>query len=80
MSETSHAYRQLAEVLRRRLAIIADQEFYRRNPKAHFDQLQANSGEITKLTEQLPAPIDPQLTHYLQRCSYEKALAFLETR
>jgi hypothetical protein len=26
----------------------------------------------------LPAPVDPQLAHFLSRCSYEKALEFLE--
>jgi hypothetical protein len=36
------------------------------------------SEKIDKLQAALPRPIDPQLAHYLQRRSYDKALEFLE--
>jgi len=30
------------------------------------------------LEKELPPSVDPQLRHFLARCSYDKALAFLE--
>ncbi len=70
---------QLAEALRERLRVIADRESYRRDAQAHLQQLQAASERITTLQAQLPQPLDPMLAHYLERCSYDKALAWLET-
>ena len=70
-------YRDLAASLRERLAVIADRDAYARDPQAHLRQLQSASERIVELARQLPAPVDPQLAHYLQRCSYDKALAFL---
>jgi hypothetical protein len=67
----------LREALRERLAIIGDEES-RRDEPAHMARLQANSERIDKLATELPRPIDPQLAHYLQRRSYDKALEFLE--
>jgi hypothetical protein len=40
--------------------------------------LSAVSEKIDKLQAALPRPINPQLAHYLQRRSYDKALEFLE--
>lgn len=68
---------QLAAALRERRAIIAD-EASRRNTTAHMDRLKAVSERIDALGTQLAKPIDPQLAHYLQRASYDKALALLE--
>jgi hypothetical protein len=68
----------LTTALRERLAVIADRELFARDPAAHLDRLRTASERIVELQTQLPAPIDPQLAHYLQRCSYDKALAFLE--
>ena len=68
----------LAAALRERLAVIGDREWYARDPAGHLQRLQEISGQIAELQQQLPTPVDPQLAHYLQRCSYDKALAFLE--
>jgi hypothetical protein len=68
---------QLAAALRERLQIIAD-ETSRRDPEGHSRRLQAASERIDALAKALPAPVEPQLAHYLARCSYEKALRFLE--
>ncbi len=76
----SSAHRELADALRERRAVIADRAFYERDPQAHLHQLQAVSERIVALGERLPGPVDPQLAHFLQRCSYDKALAFLTTR
>ena len=67
----------LAAALRERLAIISDQNS-RRDPEAHAARLRAVSKKIEKLEAALPKPIDPQLAHFLQRKSYDKALEFLE--
>jgi len=67
----------LAQALRERLAIIGDEES-RRDEQAHMARLSAVSEKIDKLQAALPRPIDPQLAHYLQRRSYDKALEFLK--
>ncbi len=72
------AQKALAAALRDRLAIIADREAYARDSAAHFERLKTASEEIARQQAALPAPVDPQLAHFLTRCSYDKALAFLE--
>lgn len=67
----------LAATLRERLAIIGDEES-RRDPSKHMARLQAISDRIDMLQAALPQPVDPQLAHYLQRKSYNKALEFIE--
>lgn len=67
----------LAAALRERLAIIGDEESRRDQPK-HIGRLQAVSGKIDMLIARLPIDVDPQLAHFLQRQSYDKALAFIE--
>ena len=67
----------LAAALRERLAIIHD-ENSRRDPEEHTARLRAVSEKIEKLEATLPKPIDPQLAHFLQRRSYDKALELLE--
>jgi hypothetical protein len=69
----------LKEALRERLAIIHDEES-RRDTEAHMARLSAISEKIDKFQATLPRPIDPQLAHYLQRRSYDKALEVLEQR
>lgn len=66
----------LTEALRERLRIISDQHS-RKNEAAHMARLKDVSEKIERLQALLP-PIDPQLSHYLQRRSYDKALEFLE--
>ena len=79
MSDSPAPYRDLAAALRERLAIIADRDSYQRDPSGHLDRLKAVGECIVGLGARLPAPVDPRLAHYLQRCSYDKALAFLES-
>jgi hypothetical protein len=67
----------LAAALRERLAIIGD-ESSRRDPEAHTARLRDVSEKIQKLEAALPRPINPQLAHFLQRKSYDKALELLE--
>jgi hypothetical protein len=72
-----NAIADLKEALRERLAIIHDEQS-RRDEAKHLARLRAVSEKIDKLQAALPRPIDPQLAHYLQRRSYDKALEFLE--
>ena len=64
---------ELAAALRQRLAIIAD-ESSRRDPERHLERLKSISERIAALGKSLPPPVDPQLAHFLARCSYDKAL------
>jgi len=68
---------QLAAALHERLALIGNTNS-RREPAAHLAKLQAVSEKIADLEKELPPSVDPQLRHFLARCSYDKALAFLE--
>lgn len=70
--------KQLVAALRERRAIIAD-EASRQDVPAHMARLQGVSSKIDMLHAQLPRPLDPQLAHYLQRSSFDKALAHLES-
>ncbi len=70
---------ELAEALRKRLAVIGDQELRTANPERHLEQLRAVSERIAALERQLPPNVHPQLRHYFTRCSYDKALAWIES-
>jgi hypothetical protein len=78
-SAESNIFGNLREALRERLAIIRDEQS-RRDEEKHLARLRAVSEKIEKLQAALPRPVDPQLAHYLQRRSYDKALEFLEGR
>jgi hypothetical protein len=80
MPAQSSVQQSLAAALRERLALIADREWYARDPAGHLARLRTVSEQITALQRQLPTPVDPQLAHFLERASYDKALAFLEAR
>ena len=74
----SPVFDELTAALRERIAVIADRDLYARDPASHLEKLRAASERITTLQARLPSPVDPHLAHYLDRCSYDKALAFLE--
>jgi hypothetical protein len=73
-------FAQLANALRERLSVIADRELYARDPAGHLEKLKAASERIAALSAALPRPLDGDFAHYLQRASYEKALAWLDAR
>jgi hypothetical protein len=66
--------------LQRRLEIVADRDFYSRDPKGHLAELVAASTAVDALVADLPANIDPMLWHFLQRQSYVKALDWLDAQ
>ncbi|HEX4652652.1 MAG TPA: hypothetical protein VH227_00220 [Candidatus Udaeobacter sp.] len=72
-----NVYVNLAHALRERLALIRDEES-RLDEAGHMARLREVSEKIEKLERALPPPSDPRLSHYLQRKSYDKALAHLE--
>lgn len=77
---TTDLFPALASALRARLEAIADRDHYSRDPAGHLERLKEASRRIAEIQQQLPPDIDPHLRHYLERCSYDKALAWLEER
>jgi hypothetical protein len=73
-------YHSLASALQRRLAVIGDRALRESDSAAHLGQLKSASEQILQLQEQLPADCDPHLLHYMENCSYDKALALLQKR
>ncbi len=69
---------ELAGALKARLGVIGDRTLREGDPGLHLAQLREASERITEIAARLPASIHPQLRHYLDRCSYDKALAWLE--
>ena len=69
---------QMKAALHERLAIIGDTELRQNDPQDHLARLKAVSERIMTLQAQLPEGIHPQLRHYFERCSYDKALAWIE--
>lgn len=70
----------LAEALRERLAVIADHAHRDRDQAGHLQRLIEASGRIDALIAALPvAELDPQFRHYLEKRSYDKALAWIES-
>lgn len=68
----------LARLLRERLAIIADHALRDSDPAAHLEKLKAVSLAISSLAKELAPTLPPRLNHFMERASYDKALAFLE--
>lgn len=68
----------LAQLLRERLAIIADHSLRDRDPAAHLEKLKDVSLAISSLARELAPTLPPRLNHFMERASYDKALAFLE--
>jgi len=69
----------LASALRERLAVIADHAHRDRDREGHLRRLIEASERIETLTAALSgAGLDPQFRHFLERRSYDKALAWIE--
>jgi len=75
----AHELAPLAASLRERLEVIADHAHRDRDQAGHLQRLVEISGRIDSLIASLPAKeLDPQFRHYLERRSYDKALAWIE--
>jgi hypothetical protein len=75
----------LALALRNRLAVIADHAHRESDSAGHLQRLMDASATIDSLVAALPTnalptnALDPQFRHYLDRKSYDKALAWIES-
>jgi hypothetical protein len=69
---------ELIAALRKRLAVIGDRALRESDPARQLAELQKVSEQIAALQRQLPSTTHPQLLHYFERCSYDKALAWIE--
>ena len=67
----------LQAALRKRLDIVADHELRDRDPAAHLEAIKAAHRELETQIAALPPGTDTRLLHFLERQSYEKAVAFL---
>ena len=68
----------LKHLLRKRIEIIADHEFRDNDPDSHLNALKEISESIEEHHHELQGKISPQLEHFLDNRSYNKALKFLE--
>lgn len=69
---------ELIDLLRRRVAIIADHAWRDRDAAAHLEALKDVSEKISAWTKTHRTEVDAQLRHYLANSSFQKALAHLE--
>ncbi|MCX6971903.1 MAG: hypothetical protein NTV93_17345 [Verrucomicrobia bacterium] len=67
----------LESAIRRRLDVVADHALRDSDPAAHLEALKAAHRELESRVAALPPGTDPRLLHFLERQSYEKAVAFL---
>jgi len=74
----AHDLAPLAASLRERLEVIADHDHRDRDQAGHLQRLIEVSARIDSLINTLPSKeLDPQFRHYLERRSYDKALAWI---
>jgi hypothetical protein len=69
----------LIDLLRNRLAIIANHAWRDSDGAGHLAALKNVSEEISAWTKAHRAEVDAQLRHYLANSSYQKALSYLES-
>ncbi|MGI9244768.1 MAG: hypothetical protein ACR2RV_28450 [Verrucomicrobiales bacterium] len=77
-SESSSDLQDLANLLRRRVEIIADHAWRDTDPDAHLEALKSVSLEIMAIHQSLAGTLPARLDHFLAQCSFEKALAYIE--
>lgn len=73
----SESLTELADLLEKRLAVIADHELRERDPDEQLKQLQTVSEKIVERQAELTGELSPRLAHFLENCSYDKALAWI---
>lgn len=78
MPLTDKSIKELTELLRQRLQIIADHAMRDANPEMHLQALQRVSESIDGMRTTLHSELPPRLRHFLEQSSYQKALAYLE--
>ena len=71
-------FQTLADLLRHRLAVIADHGWRDRDAAAHLAELQRVSEAISAEHKRLRPELPARLQHFLVQASYSKALAWIE--
>ncbi len=71
---TKTQLKEVAALLEERLRIIGDHAWRDRDQAGHLEALKKVAVEIEAAKKQVPRNLDPDLTHYLERCSFDKAL------
>ncbi len=66
--------RELVGLLEERLRVIGDGELRERDPDGHLALLRESSEAITAFHAGRRGGIPPRLNHFLENCSYAKAL------
>ena len=74
-----HNFANFATRFRKGSRAIADHDLRARDPQAHLNASRSAASRLDAAIAQLPHQCDPELRHYLERQSYLKALAWLET-
>ena len=69
---------QLIEMLERRLAVIANADLRENDPESQLAQLQEASEAIMAFHEDHRDSIPIRLNHFLENCSFDKALLWCE--
>lgn len=69
---------QLIEMLERRLAVIANADLRENDPESQLAQLQEVSEAIMAFHEDHRDSIPIRLNHFLENCSFDKALLWCE--
>lgn len=68
----------LQTLLLKRLEVIADRDFYERDPSGHLAALKDVSEKITAYNETQNEALDAKMRHYLTNSSFQKALDHLK--
>ena len=71
-------YQQLQQLLERRIAVISNHSLRDSNPDEQLKQLQEVSEAINQLHQNIASDAPPRLKHFLENCSYDKALDWLK--
>ena len=71
-------HKDLADLLRERVAVISDHQWRDRDPESHLKALKDVSMKIMGWSDSQPQQPDARLRHYLANASYENALIHLE--
>ncbi len=71
------ALAELEVALRERRRVIADHAWRDRDPEDHLAALRSVSERIGDVAQRLGSAAPPRLRHFLDNCSYDKALALV---
>jgi len=68
----------LHSALQKRLAVVGDHAHRDRDPASHLAALKEAAAALETIIDSLPESTHPEIRHYLERQSYQKAVAWLE--